>query len=121
MRVGIDVRADLHAAQAQFAHAASPVRRRQIRILQRDRAQARETRRMRAHHFRDVIVQAAREIERVGRLRPIAEHHRHGRKHLHRNARAVAFLDPARRVPDVVGDLAKDSARRSSSARSMGW
>ena len=63
--------------------------RRQIRILQWNRGQAGESRRMSADNFGDVIVQAARKIERVGRLRPVAEHHRHGRKHLHGNAGAV--------------------------------
>ena len=62
---------------------------------------------MRAHHFREVIVQQPGKIERVGRFRPIAEHHRDGREHLDGDAGAIAFLDPALRVPDVVADLAK--------------
>src|SRR5947208_872501 len=57
----------------------------------------------------DVVVESPRKIERVTWFRPIAEHHRHSREHLHGNAVAVAFLDSALRVPDVVGDLAKDA------------
>ncbi len=109
MLVRIDVRADLRAAQAEVADTALQFARRQIGILQRDRGQAGETRRMLAHDFGDVIIQAAREIERIGRLRPIAEHHRHGREHLHRNAGAIAFLDASHGIPDVIGNLAKDA------------
>ena len=110
MLVRIDVRADLRAAQTQARGRIAPVRRAArsgscIGIVPRPANRCR----MFAHDFGDVIVQPARKIERVRRFRPIAEHHRHGRKHLHRNAVAVAFFDAPLRIPDVVGDLAKDA------------
>ena len=75
---GVDVRADLRAAQAQITHAPFQLARRKIDILHRNRGQSGESLWMIAHDFGDVIVQPARKIERVGRFRPIAEHHRHG-------------------------------------------
>ncbi len=107
--VRVDVRTDLRAAQSQFANTTFQLARRQIGILHRNRRQARESLRMIAHDFGDVIVQPPGKIERVRRLRPIAEHHRHGREHLHGNAVAITLLDATLRIPDVVGDLAKDA------------
>ncbi len=95
VRICVHVRADLRAAQSQFADATFQFLRRQIRILQRDRRQAGESLRMVAHDFGDVIVQSPGKIERVGRFRPITEHHRHGRKHLHGNFFAIHFFDAA--------------------------
>ena len=86
---------DFYAAQTELAHAALQLARRQGRILQGDRAQTGEARRMRPHDLGDVIIESAGKIESVRRLRPVAEHHRDGRKHLHRDAGAVAFLQPA--------------------------
>ena len=89
MFVGIDVGADLRATQAEFADATLQFARGEIRILQRNCRQPGEARRMRADDLGDVIVQPAGKIERVRRFRPIAEHHRHRRKHLHGNAGAI--------------------------------
>ena len=109
MRIRIDVRADLHAAQTELAHAALQLARRQLRILQGDRAQTGKAHRMRAHDLGDVIVESARKVEAIRRLRPIAEHHRDGRKHLHRDACAIAFFQSAPWIPGVVADLAKET------------
>jgi hypothetical protein len=109
VRICIDVGADLHTAQPQLTDASLQFARRQIGILQRDRPQARESLRMIADHSGDVIIQPARKIERVGWLRPIAEHHRHGGKHLHRNSRVIALLYATRRIPHIVSDLAKNA------------
>src|SRR5438128_1590987 len=57
----------------------------------------------------DVVVQSSRKIESVGWFRPIAKHHRHGGKHLHGNAVAIALLNTALRVPDVVSDFAENT------------
>ena len=70
VRVCVDMRADLRPAQAQLTDAAFQLARRQIRILHRDRRQARESLRMIAHDFGDVIVQPAGQVERIGRLSP---------------------------------------------------
>ena len=107
--VRVHVRADLRAAQPQLAHASFQLTRRQIGILQRDRRQAREPSRIIANHLRDVIVQPARKIERVCGLCPITEHHRHGREHLHRNFLAIAVFDAVLRIPNIIGDLAKNA------------
>src|SRR6266536_2418018 len=47
------------------------------------------------------------EIQGVGCFGPIAEHYRHGGKHLHGNAVAITLLDTSLRVPYVVSDLAE--------------
>ena len=91
----------------QLAHTTPQFARRHFWILQRDGSQPGETRGVRPDDLGDVIVESARKIESIGRLRPITEHHRHGREHLHGNAGPIALLDPARRVPCVVADLAK--------------
>src|SRR6266566_3970493 len=109
VRIRIDVGADLYTAQPQLTNAALQFARREIGILQRDRPQARESLRVISDDSSDVIIQPARKIERVGWLRPIAEHHRHGRKHLHRNSRVVALLDATFGIPHIVGDLAKNA------------
>ena len=83
MRIGVDMRADLRATQSQLADTAFQFAGGQIRILQRNRCQAGESRRIIPDDFCDVIVQSPGKIERVGWLRPIAEHDRHGREHLH--------------------------------------
>ena len=70
MGIGIDVTSDLHAAQTELTHAALQLARRQLRILQRDRAQAGKARGMRAHDLGDVIVESARKIEAIRRLSP---------------------------------------------------
>ncbi len=54
--VRVDVRADLDAAQAKLAHATDQLARRELRSLQRDRAQPGETRRMLPNDFGQVIV-----------------------------------------------------------------
>ena len=77
------VGADLRAAQSKFADATLEFARGEIGILQRNCRQAGETRRIRPHDFSDVIVEPTRKIERVRRFRPIAEHDRHRRQHLH--------------------------------------
>src|SRR6202022_4233425 len=56
VRVCIDMRTDLRPAQTQFTHASLQLARRQIRILQRYRSQTRESFRMTANNFGDVIV-----------------------------------------------------------------
>ena len=109
VRVRVHVRANLRAAQSQFTDTSFEFGRGQIGILQRNRRQPGESFGMSTNYFGNVIVQPPRKIERIGRLRPIAKHHRHSRKHLHRNFLAVAFFDAALGVPNVVGDLAKDA------------
>src|SRR5438067_12836855 len=95
---------NLRSAQAQLTDATFQLASRQIRILHRDRCQSREPLWMIARDFGDVIVQLAREVERVGRLRPIAEHHRDGREHLHRNSVTVALLYATLGIPYIVGN-----------------
>src|SRR5204862_332953 len=48
-------------------------------------------------------------VQRVSGFSPVAKHHRHRRKYLHRNAVAIAFPDSPRRIPHVVGDLPKNA------------
>ena len=109
MLVRIDVGADLRAAQAQLAHATLQFTRGEIGILQWDRRETGEASGIRAHDFRDVIVEAPGKIERVGGFRPIAEHDGHRREHLHGDAGPIHFFEAARRLPDIVGDLAEDA------------
>jgi hypothetical protein len=59
-------------------------------------------------NFRDVVIQPAGKIECVRRLCPITEHYWHRREHLHRDIRAIHLLQPARRIPGIVLDFAKD-------------
>ena len=73
-----------------------------------NRAQACEARGMGPHDLGDVIVELTRKVEPVRRLRPVAEHDGHRRKHLHRDTGAITFVDSARRIPRVVADLAKE-------------
>ena len=98
-----------HRDGTELAHAALKLARGQIRVLQRNSTQAGEARRMRAHDLGDVIVEPAGKIEPIRRLRPIAEHHRDGRKHLHRDACAITFFQSAQWIPGVVADLAKET------------
>jgi len=105
--VRIDVGADLCSAQTQLTHASLQLLGRKIGILQRDRPEPCETGRIFPNDLGDVIVQPAGKIERVGRFRPIAEHHRHGGEDLHRHSGPLAVFDSARRFPDIVRDLAK--------------
>ena len=73
------VRADLYARHAQLAHAAFQLAHGEAGVLHRQRAEADETRRLIGDDSGDVVVQQSRQVERVLRLGPIAEHHRHGR------------------------------------------
>ncbi len=59
------MRADLHAGQAQLAHAALELGDGAVGILQRQRAEADEAARVLAHDVGDVVVQQARQVERV--------------------------------------------------------
>ena len=98
----VDVRADLDArelrARARSARArgsrapapaSAPCRAR------RSASGARST------EARDVIVEEAAQVERVLGLRPVAEHHRHGREHLHVDAGARAILEALVGIPAV--------------------
>src|SRR5438552_8993898 len=107
MRICIDMRSDLRAAQPQFSDASLQFACCEIRVLHWNRRQACESLWMIANDPGDVVVESPRKIEGISWFCPIAEHHRHSREHLHGNAVAVAFLDPALRVPYVVGDFAK--------------
>ena len=109
MLIRVNVRPNLRSAQPQFTDGPFQLARRQLWILQRDCRQAGEPRRMITDNFGHVIIEMARKIERIGWFRPIAEHHRHGGKHLHRHANAVTFLNAAFRIPHIVGDFAKDA------------
>ena len=83
--------------------------RRQIGVLQRDGRQTGKAFRMIANDIGNVIIQPPRKIERVMRPCPITEHHRDGRKHLHRDFFAIHLFDAAFRVPNIIGDFAKDA------------
>src|SRR5437870_4211948 len=107
MRICIDMRSDLRAAQPQFSDAALQFACCESRILHWKGREARESLWVVANDPADVVVKPPREIEGIGWFCPITEHHRHGREHLHGNAVAVTILDTALRVPYVVGDLAK--------------
>src|SRR5207253_11470056 len=109
MRICIDMRSDLSAAQTQFVDASFQFASREIWVLHRNGREARESLWMIANDPGDVVVKPPRKIEGIGWFCPITEHHRHSREHLHRNPVAVAFLDPALRVPHVVGDRAKQA------------
>src|SRR5207249_8446561 len=68
-----------------------------------------ESLRVAADYIGDVIIQPSRKIERIVGFRPITEHHRHGREHLHGNFVAIHFFNPLFWVPNVVCDFAKDA------------
>ena len=61
----VDVGADLHARQAELAHAALELGDGEVGRLQRHRAEAGEARRVVAHDAGEVVVEEAREVERV--------------------------------------------------------
>jgi hypothetical protein len=107
MIVRIDVRPDLNAAQPKFADATRQLLRGKIDILQWECAQTSKSFRMRANHFGNVIIENATKFERIGRLRPIAEHDRNSRQRLHRNTTRIHFLDAALGIPHVVRNLPK--------------
>jgi hypothetical protein len=54
-----------------------------------------------------VVIQELCHLGSVGGLGPVAEHHRHGREHLHPHAGGVHFLDPHGGIPAVFLDIAK--------------
>ena len=83
---------------------------REIGLLHRERPQPDEAAGAARDNRRDVVVQQRREVERVLRLRPVAEHHRNRREHLHVDAGGGAVLEAAPRVPAVVLDLAEERA-----------
>ena len=97
--------------EPELPHAALELADREVGALHRERAEAREARRVRGHDPGDVVVQAPREVERRVRLRPVAEHDRHRREHLHVDARRVAFGQPRLDVPAVALDLAEQRNR----------
>ena len=107
MRVRIDMRSDLRTAHSQLTNASFQLACGEFGILHWNGRKARESLWMITDDPGHVVVKSPRKIEGIGWFCPIAEHHRHGREHLHGNAVAVAFLDTALRVPYVVGDLAK--------------
>ncbi len=106
----LDVRADLHTTESEVADAAFEFGAREVGSLHRDRAETFEAIRAIADDPREVIVEQPREIEGVRGLRPVAEHDRHGREHLHIHAVVVAVCDPAARAPAAVVDLAERPA-----------
>src|SRR5437762_9598193 len=109
MRIRIHMRADLRAAQAEFAHASFEFACCEIWILHWNCRQACKSLWMVTNDRGDVVVKPPRKIEAVRCFRPIAEHHRHSREHLHGNAVAVAFFDTPLWIPYVVDDLAEDA------------
>ena len=120
----VDVRADLDTLEPELPDAALELPDREVGALHRDGSQTGETRRVRARDPGDVVVQAPREIERHLRVRPVAEHDRNCREHLHVDARGVAFGQPRLDIPGVALDLAEqgtvdDHARAAAAGRLM--
>ena len=76
--------------------------------MQRDGSKADETLRIALHDIRDVIVQEHGKVERVLRLRPITEHDRNGRQHLHADLVMGALAHADFGIPAVVLDLAEE-------------
>ena len=105
-----DVRADLHALQPELVHAALQLLDRQPRRLHRHGAEAGEMARVRAHDRGHVVVERGVQLQRVVRLGPVAEHHRHGADHLDLHAEARVVGDALVRVPGLGPDLAEELA-----------
>ena len=102
-----DVGADLDAGQSELGHAALEFRDGQVRVLERDRPEAREPVRPRGDDTGEMIVQQPRDDGRIGCGLVVGEHDRHRREYLEPDAGPVAILEPDVRVPAVVIDLAE--------------
>ena len=100
------------ALQAELVHAALQFLDRQPRRLQRHRADAGVVARVRAHGPGHVLVERHVQFQRVMRLGPVAEHHRHRADHLHLDAEARVVGDALVRVPGFGPDLAEELAVR---------
>src|SRR5947209_6668236 len=83
MIVWIDMGTDFNSAETELAHTTGQFLRRKIDILQWNCSETGEPFRLSANDFSNVIVQKPTQVERVARLCPVTEHHRHSRKHLH--------------------------------------
>ena len=100
--------ADLDAVQAQLAHAACGLLDRQLRVLQRHRAERQVMCRVTAADLGGVLVEHAVQVERLGAGRPVAEHHRHGGNHLHGNIESGVVVDTQLSIPGARLDLAEE-------------
>ena len=104
-----DVRADLHAREAQVADAAGQFLDGEIGRLQGQRAQAQELAPIPGARIGELIVEEAGDVERLPGLRdPVTEHDRHGGEHLHADLGLVALGDAHGGVPHVGRDVAKE-------------
>ena len=103
----VDVAADLHPHEAQ-RHAARQLLHGQLGALHGDGAQAEEALGLLRHHGVDVVVEEAREVERVLALGPVREHDGHSGQHLHRHVGGVAVPQARLRAVAVVLHLAEE-------------
>ena len=95
----LDVASDLYPRHLEFRDHAFKFTAGKVRILHRHGAQPDEPVRKVRDDARDVIVEMAREIEGVGRLRPVREHHGDRGEHLHSHAVSITLGDSDLRIP----------------------
>ena len=103
----VDVRTDLHSAQPEALKAVEFAQG-EVGVLHGQGSEALKTSWVAGHDFGEVIVQEFRHCGAVAPKRPVAEHDRDGRKHLHAHPVAVAVVDSRRRIPVVGLDFAKE-------------
>ena len=88
-----DMGPDLDAVEAELPDASFQLLDRQVRILERDGAEAGEPVRLRGDDLGEVVVQQPRDDGRIGRRLVVGEHDRHRREHLEPDAGPVAVLE----------------------------
>ena len=105
-----DVRADLHAVEAERAHGMAKLVGRELRRLHRQRRDREEAVGMRLHQLGELLVLDAREARRHrGRLR-IDEGLRTDREHLHVDLRCRHVLQAAVEIPAAAREVPVDAA-----------
>ena len=103
----VDVGPDLHSAQAEALKAVEFAQG-EVGVLHGQGSEALKTSGVAGHDFGEVVVQEFRHCGAVAPKRPVAEHDRDGRKHLHAHPVAVAVVDSRGRIPVVGLDFAKE-------------
>ena len=114
----VHVRRNDDAAQAEVAHAAFELRRRQRDLVERQRAEPDQPVRMLRHRFGDAIIAETIHGEGVVRLHPIgALLHDAGADHLDVDAGRVHLLEPQRHFGHALVQRLGDAARARDRAR----
>src|SRR5215203_4467700 len=83
---------------------------RESRVLHRHGTQPDKSQRKLVNRCRDLVIQELSDFSPVSGFRPVAEHHRHGRKHLNVYAELIALEYPFLRIPAVLANLSKKMA-----------